>query len=165
MNARERSCGWARGWIAALVCLSAVHCAWGQPCMRRAAQHYQVPEALLHALAQQESGGNPKAVNHNQNGTRDIGLMQINSSWLPLLARHGLREADLWDPCVNTLVAAWLLSDNFRRWGFTYRALGAYHSPDPARQWRYAVQVLKRVQHLGPAPREPISGIPTFPPP
>lgn len=74
-----------------------------------------------------------------------------------MLARHGLREQDLWDPCVNTLVAAWLLSDNFRRWGYTYRALGAYHSPDPQRQWRYAVQVLRRLPpaalaQAGPAP-------------
>lgn len=128
--------------------LSCLQGAVALACTDFAARHYGVPEALLQALARQESGGRANAIHHNTNGTRDIGLMQINSSWLPLLARHGLREQDLWDPCVNTLVAAWLLSDNFRRWGYTYRALGAYHSPDPQRQWRYARQVLR---HLPPA--------------
>lgn len=116
-----------------------------QACVERAAARHQVPVALLQAIAWQESGANPRALNVNPNGTHDIGLMQINSSWLPVLQRHGVKEKDLWDPCVNAQVAAWLLSENFRRWGYTYRALGAYHSPDAVRQWRYANQVLNRL--------------------
>lgn len=115
-------------------------------CTEHAARQYQVPAALLRAIAQQESGNNPRALNHNANGSRDLGLMQINSAWLPTLQRYGLHEQDLWDPCVNTLVAAWLLADNFRRWGYTYRALGAYHSPQAQRQWAYAQSVLRRLQ-------------------
>lgn len=113
-----------------------------QACFDWAAQRYQVPSELLQAIARIESSGNPRALNRNADGSRDIGLMQINSRWLGMLQVHGLHENDLWDPCVNTLVAAWLLSENFRRWGPTYRALGAYHSPHPARQIAYARRVL-----------------------
>ncbi len=111
-------------------------------CFELAASRYRVPVQLLQAIAQVESAHNPRALNFNANGTRDIGLMQINSSWLPQLRRWSVSEQALWDPCVNTLVAAWLLSENFKRWGHTYRALGAYHSPDAARQLRYAKRVL-----------------------
>jgi len=135
---------WLHAWVLGLCGLA---CAPdpAHACAQHAARQFQVPVALLQAIAQQESGGNPKAVHHNANGSRDIGLMQINSSWLPVLARQGLREQDLWDPCVNTLVAAWLLAENFKRWGYTYRALGAYHSPDAQRQWGYAQRVLRRL--------------------
>lgn len=118
-------------------------CAPALACFELAAARYQVPVSLLQAIAQVESSHNPRALNHNANGTRDIGLMQINSRWLPQLRRYGVTEKELWDPCVNTLVAAWLLSENFRRWGSTYRALGAYHSPHAERQLWYAQRVLR----------------------
>jgi soluble lytic murein transglycosylase-like protein len=124
--------------------------ALAQGCMAHAASEFQVPLALLNAVAAQESGHNPGALRINANGSRDIGLMQINSQWLPLLRRHGLTEQDLWDPCVNSLVAAWLLARNIQRWGPTYRALGAYHSPEAHRQWRYAQQVLRRLPRSHP---------------
>ncbi len=111
-------------------------------CINWAASRYAVPAELLHAIAQVESSTNPRALNRNVDGTYDIGLMQINSRWLSKLHQRGLTENDLWDPCVNTLVAAWLLSENYKLWGPTYRALGAYHSPTPARQLWYAKRVL-----------------------
>jgi soluble lytic murein transglycosylase-like protein len=113
-----------------------------QACVNWASSRYGVPADLLHAIAVVESSSNSRALNRNVDGTHDIGLMQINSRWLRKLHQHGLTENDLWDPCVNTLVAAWLLSENFKTWGPTYRALGAYHSPSPARQIWYARRVL-----------------------
>jgi len=124
--------------------------AWA--CFELAASRYEVPVQLLRAIAQVESGFNPRALNLNANGTHDIGLMQINSSWLPQLRQMSVSEQALWDPCVNTLVAAWLLSENFKRWGLTYKALGAYHSPDAERQLRYAKRVL-RAAASGPLPQ------------
>ncbi|NJD34799.1 MAG: lytic transglycosylase domain-containing protein, partial [Betaproteobacteria bacterium] len=55
-------------------------------CWDDAAQRYQVSSALLYAIARTESGLNPLAIGRNGNGSRDIGLMQINSAWLPTLA-------------------------------------------------------------------------------
>jgi soluble lytic murein transglycosylase-like protein len=127
-------------WLAiGLLVLSA---ASAHACINWASRRYGVPAELLQAIAQVESSANPRAFNRNVDGTHDIGLMQINSRWLGKLHQNGLTENDLWDPCVNTLVAAWLLSENFRIWGPTYRALGAYHSPSPARQIWYARRVL-----------------------
>ncbi|MDY7574221.1 lytic transglycosylase domain-containing protein [Actimicrobium sp. CCI2.3] len=58
-------------------------------------------EALLLAIAKQESNFNPAAVGRNADGTRGIGLMQFNSGWLPALRRYGVVEQNLWDPCIN----------------------------------------------------------------
>ena len=112
-------------------------------CFNEASARYRVPTALLVAIAQHESKGQTRAVNLNPNGSRDIGLMQINSGWLPLLSQHGLHEQDLFDPCVNVLVAAWILSNNFQRLGHTTQGLGAYNATTPWKRERYARQILQ----------------------
>jgi len=114
-------------------------------CVDLAAQRYGVSPQLLHAIAQQESGGRSHVVHTNPNGSRDIGLMQINSNWLPTLRRYGIREVDLYDPCVSVLVGAWILSHNFARHGYTLQGLGAYNASTPWKRERYAKQVLKRL--------------------
>jgi soluble lytic murein transglycosylase-like protein len=124
-------------------------------CFDLAAQRYQVPVQLLQAIAMQESGGRPDAINRsNANGSYDIGMMQINSFWLPRLARHGIQEKDLFDPCVSVLVGAWILSDNFARLGYNTQGLGAYNARSPDKRERYARAVLGRLGYvLPPVPR------------
>jgi len=51
---------------------------------------------LIYATLQIESGGRADAVNHNKNGTTDIGAMQINSA---NFARFGLTPETAKDPC------------------------------------------------------------------
>ncbi len=58
-------------------------------CFRRASIRYDISQRLLEAIAHVESSGNPMAVNQNSNGSEDIGLMQINSFWLPKLEEYG----------------------------------------------------------------------------
>ena len=117
-------------------------------CFLLAGERYGVPPLLLKAVARQESGLNPSAFNRNANGSTDIGLMQINSSWLPVLARHGVREADLRVPCANIHVGAWILGGNLRSMGTTAQALGAYNARDPAKRLAYARQVLRHYTAL-----------------
>ncbi|MEI7785366.1 MAG: lytic transglycosylase domain-containing protein [Betaproteobacteria bacterium] len=124
-------------------------------CFEQAAERYQVPEVLLRAIAQQESGGNPHAINRNTNGSFDIGLMQINSLWFPTLAKHGIAPQHLYDPCVSTLVGAWILSKGFARLGYNAQGLGAYNASSPEKREHYARQVLRRVAHLSAAQAQP----------
>jgi soluble lytic murein transglycosylase-like protein len=131
-------------WVAGLLLVVAtVQQQTHAHCFKEASARYHVPASLLRAIAKQESGGQPAVVHLNNNGTRDIGLMQINSVWLPLLRRHGLQEQDLYDPCVNVLIAAWILSNNFSAMGYTTQALGAYNATTPWKREKYARQILQ----------------------
>ena len=114
--------------IVLLVCALDAHAG---NCWEDAGRRYGVPPSLLVAVARAESGLNPAAINashFSRTGTYDIGLMQINSSHLPMLARYGIDEADLHAPCTNIAVGAWLLSSNFARFGVNWDAVGAYNA-------------------------------------
>jgi soluble lytic murein transglycosylase-like protein len=102
-----------------------------QACWEQAAQRYGLSPLLLLAVARVESNLDPLAINRSQlqrNGSYDIGLMQINSSHLAALARHGISAAQLYDPCTNIHVGAWLLADAFARHGASWNAVGAYNA-------------------------------------
>jgi soluble lytic murein transglycosylase-like protein len=77
----------------------------------------------------------------NANGSYDVGLMQINSSWLPMLKRFGITEKDLYEPCISIEVGAWILAHNIRSHGYTWAAVGAYNTPNPQRGLLYAKRV------------------------
>jgi hypothetical protein len=96
---------------------------------------------LLRAIARQESGLTPHAIGKNTNGTRDIGVMQINSWWLTHLEPIGIDEKALMNPCLNIHVGAWILAQEIARHGLTWTAIGAYHSPTDWRRMDYAAKV------------------------
>ena len=116
-----------------------------QACWEDAASRYQVSSALLYAIARTESGLNPQAIGRNSNGSRDIGLMQINSAWLPTLASHGIGERDLYEPCTNIHVGAWILAGNVARLGYTWEAVGAYNAASPALRRTYVEKVRRHL--------------------
>lgn len=100
-------------------------------CWEEAAQRYGVSAQLLYAIARVESDLNPNAINRShrsRTGSYDIGLMQINTSHLRMLARYGIRERDLYDPCINIHVGAWLLAQSFSRHGATWDGVGSYNA-------------------------------------
>jgi len=110
-------------------------------CWDEAAVRYGVDSRLLYAIARVESNLDPSAVGRNRDGSRDIGLMQINSSWLPKLAGHGISEQRLFDACTSIEVGAWILAGNFRRMGYTWEAVGAYNARNPLQRQAYARRV------------------------
>ncbi|MEX3628542.1 MAG: lytic transglycosylase domain-containing protein [Burkholderia sp.] len=106
-------------------------------CLTDAARYQGVDPALVWAIARHESGMNAAAMNRNRDGTTDIGLMQINSRWLPELGRYGIDAHRLLDPCVNSYVGVWILKQAIVRYGATWQAVGAYNAASPDRQLRY----------------------------
>jgi soluble lytic murein transglycosylase-like protein len=107
---------------------------------------------LLYAIARTESGLDPQAVGRNSNGSRDIGLMQINSTWLPRLAAHGIEERHLFEPCTNIHVGAWILAGNVQRLGYTWEAVGAYNAANPVLRRAYIEKVRRQLAGDAPAP-------------
>ncbi len=98
-------------------------------CFKDAGALYGVHPNLLWAIAKVESGLNPMAINRNLNGTVDIGIMQINSSWIPVLKAYGLKdERYLWEPCYNIHVGAWVLAQCIKKFGYTWEAVGCYNA-------------------------------------
>jgi soluble lytic murein transglycosylase-like protein len=122
-------------------------------CFSEAGEKYKIDPLLLRAIAQVESSMNPQAINDNRNGSQDIGIMQINSSHLTRLGKSGItREKLLADACLSVMVGAEILAGFILRFGYTWRAVGAYNAGsggdrDSLRK-RYAIKVINEYRHL-----------------
>jgi len=59
----------------------------------------EIPPALIYYLVRWESGWNPRATGYNLNGTRDLGLMQLNSRYAGAFAEtHFEGDMSEFDP-------------------------------------------------------------------
>jgi len=132
-------------------------------CIQGAARQYRIHPAVLRAVLSVESRLDPGARNVNSNGTVDLGIGQINSVHLPELARRGIEERHLLDPCIGTYVAGWHLGRQMQRFGQTWWGVGAYHSTASARNQRYQVLVYNEMVRAG-ALRGPLRPVPPLEP-
>ena len=125
-------------------------------CWEEAAGLYNLEPELLQAIAAVESGYQADALNHaNRNGTRDIGLMQINSIHLPRLLKQGITEERLLsEPCQSVKIGASILAEFVQRFGYNWTAVGSYNvGPGSAPQldtlrMRYAEKIWARYEVL-----------------
>ena len=105
-------------------------------CLLLAAQNYAVPPAALVGIYHVEGGKVGQQV-RNKNGSYDLGPMQINTIWMPELAKKwGVSEshAKKWvrdDPCTNVGVAAWILRGHLKETRNVKQAIAHYHSRTP----------------------------------
>jgi soluble lytic murein transglycosylase-like protein len=117
-------------------------------CLDDAADYFSLDPVLVHAIAKHESGMHANAINRNRDGSYDLGLMQINTSWLPVLATKGISAQQLMNGCVNGYVGAWILRSNIERFGYTWKAVGAYNASSVDKQLRYANNIYEVWQSL-----------------
>ena len=113
-------------------------------CFQEAGLRYHVSPWLLWSIAKSESAFDPYAINHNNNGTVDVGLMQINSIWADPL---GKTWKSINDPCTNVMAGAWVLSQCMQDYGYTWKAVGCYHSRTPERRDAYALKIAAILEH------------------
>lgn len=99
-----------------------------KPYFQKAGSYYNIPPILLQNIAVIESGGNPNAIRINDNGTKDYGLMQINSIHFRQLSLWGINESNILNPKINIFAGSWLLSGHIKERGFNLQAIGNYHS-------------------------------------
>lgn len=125
-------------------------------CWDEMARGYDLEPELLQAIAAVESGYRSQAMNYtNRNGTRDIGLMQINSIHLPRLLKQGITEERLLnEPCLSVEIGASILAEFIQRFGYNWTAVGAYNvgpGSGPQREalrLRYAERIWVRYEAL-----------------
>jgi soluble lytic murein transglycosylase-like protein len=117
-------------------------------CLDDAADYFSLDPVLVHAIAKHESAMHANAINRNTDGSYDLGLMQINTSWLPALAAKGISAQQLMNPCVNGYVGAWILRTNIEKFGHTWKAVGAYNASSINKQLRYANNIYAIWQSL-----------------
>ena len=119
-------------------------------CFHTASVKYQLDPWLLVAIARVESRMRPDAHRKYDDGSEDIGLMQINSVWFPALARHDIGRADLFNHCTSIHVAAWILATQLYRYGKTWQVVGRYHSTTPAKNAAWVALVMSRLREEHP---------------
>ena len=123
-------------------------------CLMLASQTYSVPPAVLVGIYKAEGGKVGQAVK-NTNGTYDLGPMQINTLWMPDLAkRWGVSEttAKKWvrdDACTNVGVAAWILKGHLDETGSLAKAISHYHSRTPRYGKKYKSRVINIMKDNG----------------
>lgn len=123
-------------------------------CLMLASQTYAVPPAVLVGIYQVEGGKVGQAV-ANTNGSYDLGPMQINTIWMPQLAKQwGVSEtqAKAWvrdDPCTNMGVAAWILRGHIEETKSLSQAIAHYHSRTPHYGKNYKRKVVMAMREKG----------------
>ncbi|EKC7222244.1 lytic transglycosylase domain-containing protein [Salmonella enterica] len=104
-------------------------------CFDAAGAKYGISPRLLEAVARGESHLDPHAINFNRDKkgqvkSTDYGLMQINSAHIPELMAMGviISADDLYRPCLNVQIGAWVLAKHFQVCGITWNCLGSYNA-------------------------------------
>lgn len=116
-------------------------------CFEDAGKTYGINPVLLKSIARVESNLNPKAMNKNQNGSIDIGLMQINSFWIKTLGLDSGRLIS--EPCYNTMIGARVLKQCIDRYGYTWEAVGCYNATSTPKRVRYSWKIFNSLKTEG----------------
>lgn len=120
-------------------------------CIFAASQTYVVPPSVILGILHVEGGRVGQAVK-NTNNTYDLGPMQINTIWIPQLAKYWdvpHQEATRLvkdDPCINIGVGAWILRTKMDQTGSLSQGIAYYHSATPKLGSNYRLKVMKAIE-------------------
>ncbi len=117
-------------------------------CMTLVAHLYGLPPRVLPSIHRVE-GGAPGLVHRNAGGSDDLGVMQVNTLWLPALARYTrtstatVRRRLTGEACYNIAAAGAIMRTYLdETHGDLMRAIGDYHSHTVALNLGYQGAVL-----------------------
>ncbi len=123
-------------------------------CMALVASVYHLPPRVLPSI-QAVEGGWAGAVIRNGDGSDDLGVMQVNTQWLAVLARaSGLPAAEVRrrlvaEPCFNIAAAGLIMRVYLdETHGDLLQAIGDYHSHTRALNLDYQARVLAAAEKL-----------------
>jgi hypothetical protein len=110
-------------------------------CMMMAANYYHLPPRVLPSIHAVE-GGYAGAVIPDSNGTADLGVMQINTTWIQPLSRYAHMQP--------AAVAAGLILYSYitQRHESLMDAVGHYHSHTPLLKMTYEAKVVQAAETL-----------------
>jgi len=124
-------------------------------CIVMASSTYGVPADVVIGIMYVEGGHRGQAVGPNVNGTYDLGIMQVNSLWVPKLALlwqvdnrtayNAIRDSG----CENIYVGAWILKQSIAETGTLYDGIAYYHSATRGIGAPYADKVLVTMKNKG----------------
>jgi hypothetical protein len=123
-------------------------------CMIATAAFYHLPPRALPAI-QVVEGGQVHMASRNTDGSDDLGPMQVNTVWLPWIARStglstvAVRARLIDDPCFNIAAAGAILRTQLdEAHGNLLVAIGHYHSHTPERAAAYRIRVVVAAMRL-----------------
>lgn len=117
-------------------------------CINQAAIAYHVSASLILSIMKKENGRNGQAI-RNKNGTYDLGVFQVNSIWLPTLARYGYTKKDIqFDPCKNVMAGTWILAKGLAQGKSVWSGTANYYSHTPHLNTLYSNDVYKHYQKI-----------------
>jgi len=127
-------------------------------CMLMTAHFYALPPRVLPSIARVE-GGSAGLVHRNNDGTADLGVMQINTLWVPLIAKVTNQNPAfttarlIHDPCFSIAAGGAILKAYLTETsGNLMLAIGDYHSHTRSLNLAYSAKVLTAANTLfGPA--------------
>lgn len=123
-------------------------------CIVAAANLYNFSPTILYGIYTAEQG-KVGYERQNDNGSYDLGVMQINTVWVPELSKHwNLSEKETRvvlrdDGCLNIKTAAWILKQQLNKEPDLIKAIGNYHSKTPRHNKRYRSTVLLNLKEKG----------------
>ena len=123
-------------------------------CMLIVAATTGLPPRVLPVI-QSIEGGAAGMVTPDSNGTADLGVMQVNTIWIPALATQAqvsqaqTRSRLIQDPCFNIAASALILRSYLAEaHGDLPTAVGDYHSHTPALKNAYEALAERKARQL-----------------